>query len=314
MYKTVVHCFLIPKQENVNKNNDKKNSKLLEIEPGFSIVKINNDQNSVYKYKRDCDQGIIQIHFSLKNQTSLLFNQGSYSIPVKEDTSLLLYNPQKNLPLHLHLEPFSKYLVLLVSIEKFHSFFTMESGLIHFLNEENKNRHFYKDKNLEPDEIVVLNQIFHYRLHNSLEKLYSKGKVFELLSLYFNQSAKEDVQQCPFLEDDENVEKIRKAKNILIENMSNPPGLSNLSYQVNLSVQQLKDGFKQIYGNTAYSYLLNYKLEYARKLLLSGKYNVAETSFEVGYSTPSHFIAAFKKKYGATPKRYFKSIKKAVRN
>ncbi len=296
------------------KNGDKNILELLEIESGFSILKINNDQDSVYEYIRDCKRDIIQFHFSLKDQALLLFNHGSYSVPVNKDTSLMLYNPQKVLPFHLHLEPHSKYLALLISIEKFHSFFTLESGLIQFLNEENRSKHFYKEKDLESNEIVVLNQIFNNNLHNSLEKLYSKGKVFELLSLYFNPSSKEEAQQCPFLEDDENVEKIRKAKNILIENMSNPPGLSNLSYQVNLPLQLLKDGFKQVYGNTAYSYLLNYKLEHARKLLLSGKYNVAETSFEVGYSTPSHFIAAFKKKYGVTPKRYFKSIKKAVRN
>jgi AraC-like DNA-binding protein len=296
----------------VIENNDKSFEKELEIEPGFSILKISNDHNSVYKYKRDIDQGIIQLHFSLKNQVLLLFNQGAYSVPVAENSSLLLYNPQKDLPLHLHLDPFSKYMVLLITIERFHSFFTIEAGLISFLNDENVNRHFYNNKNLEPDEIVVLNQLFNYGLHHSLEKLYTKGKVFELLSLYFNQSDDEDTQKCPFLEDEENVEKIRKAKNILIENMSNPPSLSNLSYQVNISIQHLKDGFKQIYGDTAYSYLLNYKLEYARKLLLSKKYNVAETSFEVGYSTPSHFITAFKRKFGATPKRYLKSIKKAV--
>jgi len=49
-------------------------------------------------------------------------------------------------------------------------------------------------------------------------------------------------------------------------------------------------------------------MEYARKLLTTRKYNITEVSFEVGYSTPSHFIAAFKKKFGATPKRYMSSL------
>jgi AraC family transcriptional regulator, transcriptional activator of the genes for pyochelin and ferripyochelin receptors len=43
-------------------------------------------------------------------------------------------------------------------------------------------------------------------------------------------------------------------------------------------------------------------------LLATKKYNISETSFEVGYSTPSHFIAAFKKKYGSTPKKYMSSL------
>jgi len=49
-------------------------------------------------------------------------------------------------------------------------------------------------------------------------------------------------------------------------------------------------------------------MEYARKLLTTRKYNISEVSFEVGYSTSSHFIAAFKKKFGATPKRYMSSL------
>ncbi|MFK7746823.1 MAG: helix-turn-helix domain-containing protein, partial [Kordia sp.] len=42
-------------------------------------------------------------------------------------------------------------------------------------------------------------------------------------------------------------------------------------------------------------------------LLESGSYNVNEVGHKVGYSTASHFIAAFKKKYGTTPKKYIVS-------
>ena len=49
-------------------------------------------------------------------------------------------------------------------------------------------------------------------------------------------------------------------------------------------------------------------MEYARKLLESNKLNVNEVGHKIGYSTSSHFIAAFKKKYGTTPKKYIQSI------
>jgi len=196
----------------------------------------------------------------------------------------------------------------MISIEKFHTFFTQEAGLIHFLNDENKHKKYYFDKALNPNEIVVLNQMFHYGLHSSLEKLYTKGKVYEFLSLYFHKSDNDEVQKCPFLEDEANVEKIRNAKNFLIENMVDPPSLNDLADKIKLPIQHLKDGFKQIYGETVFTFLFNYKMEYARKLLSTKKYNITETSFEVGYSTPSHFIVAFKKKYGATPKKYLSNL------
>ena len=162
---------------------------------------------------------------------------------------------------------------------------------------------------------IVLNQLFHYHLNPSIKNLYYKGKAYELLSLYFNRSEDANVEQCPFLIDEENVLKIRKAKEIVLENMAEPPTLEVLSEQVGLSLKKLKLGFKQIYGDTVYGFLFDYKMEYARQLLDSGSYNVNEVGLKIGYSTASHFIAAFKKKFGITPKKYIEfECKYVMRN
>ena len=278
------------------------------VEEGFFLLKIHNREKSNERFNRSVDKSFIQLHFCLSGKAKLLFNGGNYALDVPENKSFLLYNPQQDLPIDLSLEADSKMIILLITIEKFHTFFSQEAGLIHFLSGENMNKKCYRDKELNPNEIMVLNQIFHYGLHSSLEKLYTKGKVYELISLYFHKSDNEVAQNCPFLEDEVNVEKIQKAKSILIERMTEPPSLSELSDMINLSLAHLKEGFKHIYGETVYAYLLNYKMEFARRLLATKKYNIAEVSFEVGYSTPSHFIAAFKKKYGVTPKRYMSSL------
>jgi len=279
-----------------------------QVEEGFFLLKIQNREKSNERFNRSVDKSFIQLHFCLSGKAKLLFNGGSYALDVPENKSFLLYNPQQDLPIDLSLEPDTKMIILLITIDKFHTFFSQEAGLIHFLSGENMNKKCYRDKELNPNEIVVLNQIFHYGLHSSLEKLYTKGKVYELISLYFHKSDNEGAQNCPFLEDEVNVEKIQKAKTILIERMTEPPSLNELSDMINLSLAHLKEGFKHIYGETVYAYLLNYKMEFARRLLATKKYNIAEVSFEVGYSTPSHFIAAFKKKYGVTPKRYMSSL------
>jgi len=125
--------------------------------------------------------------------------------------------------------------------------------------------------------------------------------------LYFSKNNK-DQQSCPFLENEANVEKIKNAKQLVINNMDEPPSLQEIANEVGLSISKLKEGFKHIYGESVFNFLLDYKLEFARKQLLSKKYNVSEISLQVGYSTASHFIAAFKKKYGTTPKQYVMSI------
>ncbi|WKK65440.1 helix-turn-helix transcriptional regulator [Lutimonas zeaxanthinifaciens] len=292
------------KDNNVGKNIIQENR----IEEGFYLLKFENTEDKVIHASREVDKSFLQLHFCVKNRAGLSFNGGHYVLDLPENKSYLLYNPQQDLPIHLDMDPGAKVISLLISIEKFHTFFTQEAGLIHFLSGENQGKKCYRDKELNPNEMMVLNQIFHFGLHSSLEKLYSRGKVYELVSLYFHKSDNDGIQNCPFLEDEANVEKIQKAKQIIIERMTEPPSLTELAHQINLPLQHLKDGFKQIYGETVFAYLLNYKMEYARKLLSTRKYNISEVSFEVGYSTPSHFIAAFKKKFGATPKRYMSSL------
>ncbi|MGI9533188.1 helix-turn-helix transcriptional regulator [Lutimonas sp.] len=292
----------------LDKNIDKSVIYDDKIEDGFYLLKFQNEEDRAIEISRKVDKSFLQLHFSIKNAAGLKFNGGHYVLDLPENKSFLLYNPEQDLPIHLELQPGAKVISLLIRIEKFHTFFTQEAGLIHFLSGENKSKKCYRDKELNPNEMMVLNQIFHYGLHSSLEKLYSRGKVYELISLYFHKSDNDGIQNCPFLEDEANVEKIQKAKHILIENMTEPPTLTELAHQINLPLQHLKDGFKHIYGETVFAYLVNYKMEYARKLLTTRKYNISEVSFEVGYSTSSHFIAAFKKKFGATPKRYMSSL------
>jgi len=281
---------------------------VIKIEDDFILIRFQNDENEAFQAERPISQGLIQFHFGIKGKAKFIFNQGNYALDLKEEKSLLLYNPQKELPLNLVLEPQSWVISVIISIKKFHALFSNEANYITFLSEDNKDKKYYNEGNISPSMAIVLSQLFHYNLHPSIKNLYYKGKGYELLSLYFNRTEDPDAEQCPFLIDEDNVMKIRKAKDIIISNLAEPPGLQELSDQVGLNLKKLKMGFKQIYGDTVYGFLFEYKMEYARKLLDSGSYNVNEVGLKIGYSTGSHFIAAFKKKFATTPKKYLMSI------
>lgn len=90
--------------------------------------------------------------------------------------------------------------------------------------------------------------------------------------------------------------------------MAEPPTLPELAAEIGLSLKRLKEGFKQIYGDSVYSFLFDYKMDYAKRLLETGQYNVNEIGLKIGYSTASHFITAFKKKYNTTPKKYLLAL------
>ena len=280
----------------------------IKIDDDFILIRFQNDTDKASTFQRPVTLGLIQFHFGLKGSAKFIFNNGNYILDLKEEKCLLFYNPEKELPLNIEIAPKSWLITILVSIKKFHGLFTTDAEHIPFLSKENKDKKYYNDSDVSPSMAIVLNQMFHYNLNPSIKNLYYKGKGYELLSLFFNRNEDPNAEQCPFLIDEENVLKIKKAKEIIIANMAEPPSLEALANQVGLTLKKLKMGFKQIYGDTVYGFLFDYKMEYARQLLDSGSYNVNEVGLKIGYSTGSHFIAAFKKKFGTTPKKYLMAI------
>ena len=281
---------------------------IIKIEEDFILIRFQNDENDVYRVERLINNGLIQFHFGIKGKAKFIFNEGNYALELKEEKSLLLYNPQKELPLNLELSSNSWVISAIISIKKLHTLFSSEANYIPFLSDENNDKKYYKEDNISPSMAIVLSQMFHYNLNPSIKNLYYKGKGYELLSLYFNKNEDSNAEQCPFLIDEENVLKIKKAKEIIILKMAEPPSLKELADEIGLNLKKLKMGFKQIYGDTVYGFLFDYKMDYARKLLDSGSYNVNEVGLKIGYSTGSHFIAAFKKKFATTPKKYLMSL------
>jgi len=279
----------------------------ISIEDGFILLTSKNDGDIPKVVEREIDSSYIQFHFCIKGSAAFMFNEGNYTLDIAEETSLLLYNPQRDLPIHLELKPHSWLVSLVISIKKFHSLFSDDANYVTFLTDDNKDKKYYKDGKISPSMAVVLNQLISFNLNSSIKSLYFKGKAYELLSLFFNRSEDADIEQCPFLVDEVNVAKLKKAKDIIIANMAEPPTLQELADDIGLSLKKLKEGFKQIYGDSVFSFLFDYKMEVARKLLESGDYNVNEVGLKVGYSTGSHFIAAFKKKFGTTPKKYIQA-------
>ncbi len=253
------------------------------------------------------DINFIQFHFCLEGKISFRYNNGSYTLDLKENNSLILFNPSTNLPIDATLQKNTRYLSLLITIKKFHGLFSELTDDISFLSQENSDKKYYKENIISPQISIILNQIINEKLSENVKNLYLKGKIFELLGIYFNESNDLNIEQCPFLADEKNVVKIKMAKEIIIKNFENPPSLKELSTEVEIPLKNLKTGFKQIYGNTVFGFLTDYKMNTASKMLSSRSFNVNEVSTHLGYSSSSHFINVFKKKFGITPKKYLSS-------
>lgn len=245
-------------------------------------------------------KSIIHFYFCMDGTATFAFGP-HYSREIVKGKNYFFYNPDKDLPFELKLATDTKMVMMTISLESLHKLFVHDA--LPLLSPENSNRKFYDERDIPPSLLLVLNQLLSTQLSESAQKLFYQGKFYELLSLYFSNRLP-NTETCPFLNDEETVRKIKNAKEYLLKHTEAPPSLKELAKIAGLNEYQLKVGFKEIYGNTVFGFLLDHKLDHARLLLDTAKHQVNEVAYQMGYTNPSHFIAAFKKKFGITPKKY----------
>ncbi len=77
--------------------------------------------------------------------------------------------------------------------------------------------------------------------------------------------------------------------------------LKSISQMFHLSTAYVGKIFKTIQGNSYASYLVNYRLEKSKTLLLETNKTVNEIAGELGFTNATYFTTLFKNEYGMTP-------------
>jgi AraC-like DNA-binding protein len=186
-----------------------------------------------------------------------------------------------------------------------------ESFLKRNFQETLVEKYFYNKKNLQLldfsltslESEFLLNDILNCKLIGELKNMYIQGKVFELLSLEILKLEK-DKNEITLDNYDKNA--ILKAKEILLDNLQNPPSIVALAKMVHLSEVKLKKGFKQLYKTSPYQLLLTHKMHLAKNMLESGEYNINEIALQIGYKFANNFTNAFFKEFKIRPKDILK--------
>ncbi|MCH8545823.1 MAG: AraC family transcriptional regulator [Cryomorphaceae bacterium] len=247
----------------------------------------------------------VHFFFCLHDEAFFSFSP-QYAKTLAPGKSFLIYDPSRDVPIGLSGEGDCKVIHLQTTIDYLHELFVSDAPEMAFLSMESRDRKYYEERDIPANLFAPLQQLYSTRLSAQAQRLFLKGKLYEILACYFSFENSVDTESCPFLKDEDSVKRVKKAKEILINAYTNPPSLNELSRMVGLNELKLKTGFKEVYGNTVYGFVLDYKLETARAMLESRQHKINEIAFHIGYSNPSHFISAFKKKYGITPKQYTK--------
>jgi AraC-like DNA-binding protein len=150
---------------------------------------------------------------------------------------------------------------------------------------------------------MVLDALLNNSYTGALENIFVNAKVHEILlhSLACLVDEKEEGFSCKFLADPSGRERIYEAREILLQHIGDPITIKELSRKVAMNECYLKKGFKEIFGTTIFDFYQQQRMEHAKYLLYEKGLSVTDISALLGYSSISHFSAAFKKHTGLKP-------------
>lgn len=148
----------------------------------------------------------------------------------------------------------------------------------------------------------LVHQMWHAPYRGIVKRMYLQAKVFELLALHLDLMSDHasQPQACGGLKPD-TIARLHCAKEILTNQLENPPLLSELAKQVGVSDRILQRGFKALFNTTVVGYLKQQRLLQAERLLRQGTLSVTEVANRVGHGHLGHFAAAFRQQFGITP-------------
>lgn len=97
--------------------------------------------------------------------------------------------------------------------------------------------------------------------------------------------------------------RVERAAQYIDDNFKLPVTLEDMCNAASLSGSYLIRAFEQRYHMTPHAYLLNRRIQHARRQLRSGSL-IAHVAHELGFADQAHFQRAFKKHLAATPGQY----------
>jgi AraC-like DNA-binding protein len=174
-----------------------------------------------------------------------------------------------------------------------------------------QNRRFYADHIMTAQMKTAVYQILNNPHKGRVEQIYLESKALELIALRLEQVFRTQIfAGCNTAMGPDEMDRICRARDLLVENRQFPPSLRELAGHAGMSHTQLNKGFRAMFGCTVFEYLRKERLAYARMLMEENPADLTWIAYESGFCSSSHFAASFLKEYGIRPSAYRKSLPK----
>jgi AraC-like DNA-binding protein len=150
---------------------------------------------------------------------------------------------------------------------------------------------------MTPEMQTIVDSLFNIQYQGKTKMMFFRSQITTLLSHFFGQLAGLKTMKINPQERNQ----LDLAKDILLNNIDNPPSLTELSKKIGLNTFRLKKDFKAYFGVPVFKYLQNERLNLAHKMIRNQDATVQEAAWHVGYESLSSFSNAFEKKFGYRP-------------
>ena len=104
--------------------------------------------------------------------------------------------------------------------------------------------------------------------------------------------------------DQDQMEAIRQTHDYILTHLSQPLTIDSLARRFHISGTFLKEGFRQMYGQSTRKFLQAKRMDLASDLLRRTDQSVLQIAAAVGYESASQFSQIFKRHYKLPPAQY----------
>ena len=158
------------------------------------------------------------------------------------------------------------------------------------------------------DELFsILSHIERKDITGTANRMYLKAKVFELMAIQMEQYKNRGLS-CNQITQDKILKKIYRIKQLIKDNLHQNYTSQQLGSEVGITGQSLNKEFIRIFGYTVNEFSTMEKMNKAKIMLENTQKLVYQIAEEIGYKNATHFSAAFKRRFGTTPKNYRKLL------
>jgi len=152
----------------------------------------------------------------------------------------------------------------------------------------------------------IVDEIISEQVDETFKLFFLRIKAEELICRLLMELEKRDEKQLYAL-NRHDIQSIYKIKELMLDHPGTPPLINDLAVIANMSPTKLKRLFKQIFGNSIFSYYQGFRMKEAARLLREEKISVSDVGYGLGFTNLSHFSRVFNEHIGMKPKQYSRS-------